>query len=570
MDNNELILTEQNDLNIHKHINHTDINNNNNTNNTKQQQQPHCITQTQTNTTPSLHIHKPVPKSKLQKAEDKYFSLKAEIHSNIFSSSSTTPPSNIQMLSYLEKLNTVLSEIITNTKLTNKQNARLRRAQQDAVPTAMIDQDQLNDNNQKLIIVYKKQYSLLKAKLSRITKENFLLNLEQERKAIDNELNALHAETKKLQNEQKLNDITLSKITKGTNKSEIELKRLVMDYESLKRQKTSIVNKLNNKKQLYEDNDMKITQLNEFHERLESIAKDMYHITEYGNVKDKEMNVQKKEKYRKNLIYKINILDKAIISNQKRFVSESKQNIKKIMELRIQKEMMIEKYVNDGGKYEEEDNEDVLRMEREYKEEEREEKEKEKDKEEVKREEKEEVLKEIEKLFMERDKERNEGEKYVNKINEDNGGNKECVEDKKVLVENKEEDKDNEMNEHEECDKDSSGVEDMLVTHNDKNAEDDDNKEIENNVPEFLEGFVDNKSNVIQNGNLDVNENNNNKNDLQISHEAVKSRKQKIEIIQKEYKETNSTNTNNNNNENTDQLPKQSTNEYEELEEFQI
>lgn len=472
------------------------------------------------------------------------------------------------MLSYLEKLNTVLSEIITNTKLTNKQNARLRRAQQDAVPTAMIDQDQLNDNNQKLIIVYKKQYSLLKAKLSRITKENFLLNLEQERKAIDNELNALHAETKKLQNEQKLNDITLSKITKGTNKSEIELKRLVMDYESLKRQKTSIVNKLNNKKQLYEDNDMKITQLNEFHERLESIAKDMYHITEYGNVKDKEMNVQKKEKYRKNLIYKINILDKAIISNQKRFVSESKQNIKKIMELRIQKEMMIEKYVNDGGKYEEEDNEDVLRMEREYKEEEREEKDK--DKEEVKREEKEEVLKEIEKLFMERDKERNEGEKYVNKINEDIGGNKECVEDKKVLVENKEEDKDNEMNEHEECDKDSSGVEDMLVTHNDKNAEDDDNKEIENNVPEFLEGFVDNKSNVIQNGNLDVNENNNNKNDLQISHEAVKARKQKIEIIQKEYKETNFTNTNNNNNENTDQLPKQSTNEYEELEEFQI
>jgi hypothetical protein len=564
MDNNELILTEQNDLNIHKHINHTDINNNN-TNNTKQQQQPHCITQTQTNTTPSLHIHKPVPKSKLQKAEDKYFSLKAEIHSNIFSSSSTTPPSNIQMLSYLEKLNTVLSEIITNTKLTNKQNARLRRAQQDAVPTAMIDQDQLNDNNQKLIIVYKKQYSLLKAKLSRITKENFLLNLEQERKAIDNELNALHAETKKLQNEQKLNDITLSKITKGTNKSEIELKRLVMDYESLKRQKTSIVNKLNNKKQLYEDNDIKITQLNEFHERLESIAKDMYHITEYGNVKDKEMNVQKKEKYRKNLIYKINILDKAIISNQKRFVSESKQNIKKIMELRIQKEMMIEKYVNDGGKYEEEDNEDVLRMEREYNEEEREEKEK--DKEEVKREEKEAVLKEIEKLFMERDKERNEGEKYVNKINEDNGGNKECVEDKKVLVENKEEDKDNEMNEHEECDKDSSGVEDMLVTHNDKNAEDDDNKEIENNVPEFLEGFVDNKSNVIQNGNLDVNENNNNKNDLQISHEAVKARKQKIEIIQKEYKEIN---TNNNNNENTNHLPIHPSNEYEELEEFQI
>ena len=570
MDNNELILTEQNELNIHKHINHTDINNNNNNNNTKQQQQPHYITQTQTNTTPSLHIHKPVPKSKLQKAEDKYFSLKAEIHSNIFSSSTSTPPSNIQMLSYLEKLNTVLSEIITNTKLTNKQNARLRRAHQDPVPT-MIDQNQLNDNTQKLIIVYKKQYSLLKAKLARITKENFLINLEQERKAIDNELNALHAETKKLQNEQKLNDITLSKITKGTNKSEIELKRLVMDYEALKRQKTSIVNKLNNKKQLYEDNDMKITQLNEFHERLESIAKDMYHITEYGNVKDKEMNVQKKEKYRKNLIYKINILDKAIMSNQKRFVSESKQNIKKIMELRIQKEMMIEKYINDGGKYEEEDNEDVLRMERECNEEEREEKEK--DKEEVKREEKEAVLKEIEKLFMERDRERekNEIEKYVHQkrdtVNEGDGGNKECVEDNKVLIENKKEnkDKDNNENEHEECNKDS-GVEDMLVTHNDKNV-DDDNKEIENNVPKFLEGFVDNKLNVIPSDNLNRVDN---KNNLQISHEAVKAHKQKIEIIQKEYKEINTTNNNNNNNENPNHLPKQSTNEYEELEEFQI
>jgi hypothetical protein len=236
---------------------------------------------------------------------------------------------------------------------------------------------------------------------------------------------------------------------------------------------------------------------------------------------------------------------------------------------------MIDKYVSDGGKYEEEGYEDVGRMEREYEEEERGRKEKEK--EEVNREEKEAVMKEIEKLFMERDKERErERERDVHQmeggVNEDNVGNKEeCIEDKKIVVENKEEDKDkgNDGNEHEECKKDS-GVEDMLIIQNDKNGEDD-NKVIQNNVPEFLEGFVDSsKVNVQQSNNLDVVENNNKNNNLQISHEAVKERKQKIEIIQKEYKETNSTNTNNNNNENTDQLPKQSTNEYEELEEFQI
>ena len=521
MDNNELLFTEQNELNINIH--NTDINNNN-------KQQTHFITQT--NTTPSLHIHKPVPKSKLQKAEDKYFSLKEEINSNIFAPS-TTPPSSIQMLSYLEKLNAVLSEIITNTKLTNRQNARLRRAQQE--PSAVLDQDQLNDNNQKLITVYKKQYSLLKAKLARITKDDFLIKLEQERKAIDGELNALCSETKKLQNEQKLNDITLSKLTKGNNKGEIELKRLVMDYDSLKRQKASIVNKLNHKKQLYEDNDMKISQLNEFHERLENIAKDMYHITEYGNVKDEEMNVKKKEKFRKNLIYKINILDKAITSNQKRFISESKLNMKKIMELRIQKEMMIEKYVNDGGKYEEEDNDELRRMEEE-------EEVRKMVKEEVNKEEKEAVMKEIEKLFMERDKERDECEKYVNNINE---GNKEDIKDKIKIIENKDDN-----NKHEECNKDSD-VKDMLVSQSDNNK-----ITQHNNVPEFLEGVVDSKVNIIQSNHLDIVEgdNNHNKNnDLQISHEAVKERKQKIEIIQKEYKEIN-TNNNNNNKENTKQF----------------
>ena len=571
--NNRLIFTEPHELNL----NNVDINNTEHINNKKQTH----FTATTTNNNPSIHIHRPVPKSKLQKAEDKYFSLKEEINSHILSTS-PTPLSNVQLLTYLEKLNTVLSDVIsiilyliyfftsfniilffiTNTKLTNRQNARLRRAQQE--PPGVPDQGQLNDNNQKLSIVYKKQYFLLKAKLDRVAKEDFLLKLEQERKAIDNELNVLRAETKRLQNEQKLNDIALSKMTKGNNRGEIELKRLVMDYESLKRQKVSIVNKLNQKKQLYEDGSMKLSQLNEFHERLENIAKDMYHITEYGNVKDEEMNVKKKEKFRKSLIYKINILDKAITSNQKRFISESKLNMKKIMELRIQKEMMVEKYVQTGGKYEEEDHEDREGTERDYQEEVRK-----TEQEEVNKEDKEAVLKEIEELFMERDKER---DKCKTCINEMSGGNKEYIEDRKVLVENEEEDKvinsddkdkdDHGGNENEEYAK-NDGVEDMLVTQNDKGVEND-NKIMHKHVPEFLEGFGDSKVNVIQSDHSDKAGTENNNNELQISHKAVKERKQKIEIIQKESKEINT------NGDHTKQIPAQFENEYEDLEEFQI
>ena len=302
-------------------------------------------------------FHNP-PMTKLEKAENKYYMIKNEIEEKFFNHNNSIDEmdyeqeqkaiakKNKEMISYLEKLSNVLSMIIENTKILNKQNEmkKNKRVQQQMTQEQLFQEaEQLNLNNQKFIEVYRKQYTNLQARLNQVSQGDYLQHLENESKELDEKINKMEIEKKKLQNEQKLNEIVINKISKGDNKGNFELKRIAMDYESLKRQQVNLVTKLEQKKQIKSDNEIKLNQLSEFEERLKNIAKEMYNITTFENVKNEEKNEKKMEEQKKSLTHKIAILEKVKYTNRKKYEIENQKNERTIIELQQSKDELLEK-----------------------------------------------------------------------------------------------------------------------------------------------------------------------------------------------------------------------------------
>lgn len=272
-----------------------------------------------------LHVRNPVPLSKLQIAENKYYQIKAEIEEKFFNNNLDNLDTNEnakytqEMISYLEKLNDVLTQIISNTKIKDQKSGRNKSPSQVKDPELLYqEQQKLNDNSEKLIEVYKKQLTNLQNRLDIVSNPDYLPNLKYENEQLDREIYDLQIKNKKLKNTEKLNDIVISKQNKGENKSAIILKRLKMDYDNIKRQNNNFLQKVEKNKLQEEENEKKINQLNEWVEKLRTIAKDMYNITEYENIKTEEKN-EKNYQIKKNVLIKnIEILQKVKNTNQKK------------------------------------------------------------------------------------------------------------------------------------------------------------------------------------------------------------------------------------------------------------
>lgn len=545
----------------------------------------------------SIHIHNPVPMSKLEKAEMQYYKIRTEIEEKFFKNQQTTEDTyltglendqksiskkNKEMITYLEKLSNVLSMIIENTKILAKQNANSNKKAQNKKkqfnygnnqmnPEMQYqEQEQININNQKFIEVYKKEYNLLQARLKTVSENDYFSKLEDESRNLDETISGLEIENKKLQNEQKLNEIVINKISKGENKGDIELKRIAMDYESLKRQQANIVSKLEKKKQIQNDNDIKINQLTEFEEKLNTIARDMYNITQYENVKHEEKNEKKLTEQKNSLLHKIGILEKVVVSNRKKYDMEIGKNEKLIMELEMSRENLLAQI---GEGHEKETTTKAPRTNK-------------KDKQypellPVTKEETNEIMKEI----ALRQKEKEEILSVLNQMDKqiyenENINNDEDHIPKKIIIQNIEpplvvESQQNEMliednnkNENEEQNiiKKEESQEEVVNVREDSNEKENDNEEGEKEntieqkkeeIPPFLEGFT--EDDIVNHGN-----NNDITHQTNISNKAILDRKNHFEIMQKESFE----------NMIKDKIQSNSLkdehNEFEELEEFQI
>ena len=250
----------------------------------------------------SIHIHNPVPLSKMQLAENKYYKIKAELNKKYFntieenqeeiqpSDNSTILESKKykEMISYLEQLNDVLTEILKSSRIQQKEAEKIKKKVVQKSPEQIYqEQQKMNDNQEKMIEVYKKQLTSLQNRVNQVSKPYFLEELIEKNKKLDDEIDKIKTNIKKLNNEQKLNEIVISKQNKNEqeDKANMLLKRMNMDYNKIVRENEKLSKKIEENKIKESENENKIKQLQEFVDKLRTIAKDMYNITDYENVK---------------------------------------------------------------------------------------------------------------------------------------------------------------------------------------------------------------------------------------------------------------------------------------------
>ena len=568
-------------------------NNNNNTNNIS-------YMNNNRNFDSKLHVRNPVPLSKLQIAENKYYQIKAEIEEKFFNvnldniDSSENSKYTQEMISYLEKLNDVLTQIISNTKIKEQRSNRNKSPSQTKDPDLLYqEQQKLNDNSEKLIEVYKKQLLNLQNRLDIVSKPDYLPNLKYENEQLDREIYDLQIENKKLRNTEKLNDIVISKQNKGENKSAIILKRLKMDYDNVRRQNANFLQKVEKNKFQEEENEKKINQLNEWVEKLRNIAKDTYNITEYENVKTEEQNEKKLTNKKNTLIKNIEILQKVKNTNQKKYELEISNNEKTINELQETKKNLELKLQNEKENFPQYENIQIAQNKNTKK--------KKNNIPESTVEEREEIMKEIEKVQKQKEEMMNIINKNENNENEENKkGQKPFIKPFKDLqrqnstnakndisninpmiensnfglIENENKSLLNNIKENEQfLEKEEIERDEEEKEENEREEEEkEDNNYVENeekeknniiekkDIPKFLEGFDENEKDEE---NININDNNNNV--VDDTNSVIKERKNKIEILlrdnileEKLRKEEE---------ENKKKIPP---NEFEDIEEFQI
>ena len=160
----------------------------------------------------SIHIHNPVPLSKMQLAENKYYKIKEELNKKYFNSNISEIQDETQpldksvleskkykeMISYLEQLNEVLTEILKSSRIQQKEAEKLKKKTVQKTPEQIYqEQQKMNDNQEKMIEIYKKQLTSLQNRLNQVSKENFMEELIEKNKKLDEEIEKIKITNKK-------------------------------------------------------------------------------------------------------------------------------------------------------------------------------------------------------------------------------------------------------------------------------------------------------------------------------------------------------------------------------------
>ena len=113
----------------------------------------------------SIHIHNPVPLSKMQLAENKYYKIREELNKKYFATLDEAKEENQaldntileskkykEMISYLEQLNDVLTEILKSSRIQQKEAEKLKKKSIQKSPEQIYqEQQKMNDNQEKMI-----------------------------------------------------------------------------------------------------------------------------------------------------------------------------------------------------------------------------------------------------------------------------------------------------------------------------------------------------------------------------------------------------------------------------------
>ena len=332
---------KKNENNNNNNDNKNDKNNNEMKKNLIGYEEGNSISTIKTNKTPKNNkviIEKEVvnqPLSKVEIAEANYYVLKTELEKILekdeFDSVEEISNQNEEMINYLSKLSTTLSTLVDNS--TKEKNDKIKNKN-----------EQKEKQENKIIEVYKREYLRLENRLKQLTSPLYKEGLKRELQNLDNEIQKKESQNKKLKAYQRQSELLIEKQSKNLGREQFELKRLKMDLNNINSQKILVIEKIKKNNNIIQENYARITQLNEWQQKLEKIAKEMYDIQEYENIQLEEEKEGEIEKIKENLMKKIEIYEKVMKSNKNKYESEISRNEKTIFNLEQRKLELIQNY----------------------------------------------------------------------------------------------------------------------------------------------------------------------------------------------------------------------------------
>ena len=143
--------------------------------------------------------------------------------------------------------------------------------------------------------MYKNEYEKIKERLEQVTSENYVENKKKAIEELNFQIDLLEKDNKSLKRDQQISESLLKKEIKGNSVAN-HIKEKMVECERYNNIYNNLLKKIENGIQVEKDNEIIIKNLQERESKLESMAKEMYGIYVFENVKNLKKTLKNKKK----------------------------------------------------------------------------------------------------------------------------------------------------------------------------------------------------------------------------------------------------------------------------------
>jgi len=198
-------------------------------------------------------------------------------------------------------------------------------------------------SNKKYEDVYAKEFNKFETRFIMVSEPGYLEHLESVVSNLNSEISCFEQENKKEMIKQKQSEYVVERQMKQPSSSITDIDALNNECNSIKALNEKFIENVQKNKEKIKQNEDKIKELTDWSGKLELIAKDNYNLNEidFKNlVVNEKRNMELKIQHEK----KIDILNKLLISNAKKYEADIMRNEKKILILSRDKMEALNNY----------------------------------------------------------------------------------------------------------------------------------------------------------------------------------------------------------------------------------
>jgi hypothetical protein len=245
---------------------------------------------------------------------------------------------NSELVKSLEKMNNYMNTIIEGTKIAPKEVKQKKKN---------IGSKHSSEVDNKIIAVYKKEYSLINARLSQISEPQYLSKIDNILSELNKQISQLEIDNKRAKVEQKQSEAKIGKNSKLTDiDGNSEIKKINYDYEHFQKQSNIINLKINKNRDDIDAYNHRIEEFNQNFLKLVEISS-YYNISEYDIKQIEEISNSNKndsnslDDKKSVLMKKIEIIKKVKEQNKNKHENAIKNNVAKLLQLENSKQELV-------------------------------------------------------------------------------------------------------------------------------------------------------------------------------------------------------------------------------------